>query len=42
MNEIIHGGAAGGIAATLRAFLNAELVNGGEHFFYKSPVLKKV
>ncbi len=32
MNEIIHGGAAGGIAATLRAFLNAELVNGGEHF----------
>jgi len=32
MNEIIHGGAAGGIAATLQAFLNAELVNGGEHF----------
>lgn len=32
MNEIIHGGAAGGIAATLRTFLNAELVNGGEHF----------
>lgn len=32
MNEIIHGGAAGGIAATLRAFLNADLVNGGEHF----------
>lgn len=32
MNEIIHGGAAGGIAATLLAFLNAELVNGGEHF----------
>lgn len=32
MNEIIHGGAAGGIAATLRTFLNADLVNGGEHF----------
>lgn len=32
MNEIIHGGAAGGIAATLRTFLNAELLNGGEHF----------
>ena len=32
MNEIIHGGAAGGIAATLRVFLNAELVNGGDHF----------
>lgn len=32
MDEIVHGGAAGGIAATLRAFLNAELVNGGEHF----------
>lgn len=32
MNEIIHGGAAGGIAATLRTFLNAELVSGGEHF----------
>jgi glycerate kinase len=32
MNEIIHGGAAGGIAAALRTFFNAELVNGGEHF----------
>jgi glycerate kinase len=32
MNEILHGGAAGGIAATMRTFLNAELVNGGEHF----------
>lgn len=32
INQIIHGGAAGGIAATLRTFLNAELVNGGEHF----------
>jgi glycerate kinase len=32
MNEIIHGGAAGGIAATLRTFLNAEIMNGGEHF----------
>jgi len=32
MNEIIHGGAAGGIAATLRAFFKADLVNGGEHF----------
>jgi glycerate kinase len=32
MNEILHGGAAGGIAATMRTFLDAELVNGGEHF----------
>lgn len=32
MNKIIHGGAAGGIAAALFTFLNAELVNGGEHF----------
>ncbi len=32
MNEIIHGGAAGGIAATLRTFLRAELLNGGEYF----------
>jgi len=32
MNEIIHGGAAGGIAATLQTFLNAELLNGGEQF----------
>jgi glycerate kinase len=32
MNEILHGGAAGGIAATMRTFLNAKLVNGGEHF----------
>ncbi|MDP3469153.1 MAG: glycerate kinase [Daejeonella sp.] len=32
MNEIIHGGAAGGIAAALRAFFKADLVNGGEHF----------
>jgi len=34
MNEILHGGAAGGIAATMRTFLNAELVNGGEHFLH--------
>lgn len=32
MNEILHGGAAGGIAAALFTFLNAALVNGGEHF----------
>ncbi|MFA6944793.1 MAG: glycerate kinase, partial [Pedobacter sp.] len=32
MDEVIHGGAAGGIAAALYAFLNAELVNGAEHF----------
>jgi len=32
MNEIIHGGAAGGIAATLRTFLNSELMNGGDYF----------
>lgn len=34
MNEILHGGAAGGIAATMRTFLNADLVNGGEHFLH--------
>lgn len=32
MADVIHGGAAGGIAAALYAFLNAELVNGAEHF----------
>lgn len=32
MDEVVHGGAAGGIAAALYAFLNAELVNGAEHF----------
>lgn len=32
MNEVIHGGAAGGVAAALFAFLNAELVNGAEQF----------
>lgn len=32
MNEILHGGAAGGIAASLFTFLNARLVNGAEHF----------
>jgi glycerate kinase len=32
MNEILHGGAAGGIAAALFTFLNARLVNGAEHF----------
>lgn len=32
MNEVIHGGAAGGIAAALFAFLNAEIVNGAEQF----------
>jgi glycerate kinase len=32
MNEILHGGSAGGIAAALFTFLNARLVNGAEHF----------
>lgn len=32
MHEIIHGGAAGGVAAALFAFLNAEIVNGAEQF----------
>ena len=32
MNEVIHGGAAGGVAAALFAFLNAEIVNGAEQF----------
>lgn len=32
MSQIKHGGAAGGVAAGLAALLNAELVNGIEHF----------
>jgi len=32
MNKVKHGGAAGGIAAALYAFSNAELVNGAEYF----------
>lgn len=32
MREVKHGGAAGGIAAALHAFFNAELVNGAEYF----------
>ncbi len=32
MDGIRHGGAAGGIAAALHVFLNADLVNGAEHF----------
>lgn len=32
MNEIVHGGAAGGVAASLNALLDAELLNGAEHF----------
>ena len=32
MNEILHGGSAGGIAAALFTFPNARLVNGAEHF----------
>ena len=32
MSKVKHGGAAGGIAAALYAFFNAELVNGAEYF----------
>jgi len=32
MDSVKHGGAAGGIAAALYAFFNAELVNGAEYF----------
>jgi glycerate kinase len=32
MSKVKHGGAAGGIAAALYAFSNAELVNGAEYF----------
>jgi glycerate kinase len=32
MDEIVYGGAAGGVAACLKAVLNAELLNGAEHF----------
>jgi len=42
MNEIIHGGAAGGIAAALFTFLNAILVNGGEHFLQLTGFAKSL
>lgn len=32
MNEVLHGGAAGGVAASLFAFLNAKIMNGAEQF----------
>lgn len=32
MDQIVHGGAAGGVSASLSAILNAELLNGAEHF----------
>jgi len=32
MDEVVHGGAAGGIAAALCVFFNAALVNGAEYF----------
>ena len=32
MSKVKHGGAAGGIAAALHVFFNAELVNGAEYF----------
>lgn len=32
MDKVKHGGAAGGLAAALYAFCNADLVAGGEHF----------
>lgn len=32
MDEIVYGGAAGGVAASLKAVFNAELLNGAEHF----------
>lgn len=32
MDQIVHGGAAGGVAASLSAIFNAKLLNGAEHF----------
>ena len=42
MNEILHGGAAGGIAAALFTFLNARLVNGAEHFLELTAFEKRL
>jgi glycerate kinase len=42
MNEILHGGAAGGIAASLFTFLNARLVNGAEHFLELTDFEKRL
>jgi glycerate kinase len=42
MNEILHGGAAGGIAASLFTFLHARLVNGAEHFLELTAFEKRL
>jgi len=42
MNEILHGGAAGGVAAALFTFLNARLVNGAEHFLELTAFEKRL
>jgi len=42
MNEILHGGAAGGIAAALFTFLNARLVNGAEYFLELTAFEKRL
>ena len=42
MNEILHGGAAGGIAASLFTFLHARLVNGAEHFLELTDFEKRL
>lgn len=36
ISQTVHGGAAGGVAAGLHAFLNARLVNGIDHFLDKT------
>ena len=42
MSSIKHGGAAGGVAAGLYAFLNAELVNGIDYFLHATGFEKEI
>ena len=42
MSAIKHGGAAGGVAASLNTFLNAHLVNGIDHFLEITDFKKEV
>ena len=42
MSSVKHGGAAGGVAAGLFAFLNAELVNGIDYFLHVTGFEKKL
>ncbi len=42
MSAIKHGGAAGGVAAGLHTFINAELVNGIDHFLHATGFEKEL